>query len=204
MTTLGKILKDARLKSGMSATLLAKKIGFSRAYLSSVENDIRTNASDEFINKYLENVTDDIDEYNFYLSRIISDAEYKTNLKPVGKLYENSLHSSFFDAFNAPNVLTLQKGNTMYQQHFDEPLNDLKFHLKDLRNKKYYNSIVLDPSDLEYITGMIENYLEQKFRIQINVIENRYKKGDIPKLVHDEYVHDTQKIIGILGSENPY
>lgn len=204
MTTLGKILKDARLKSGMSATLLAKKIGFSRAYLSSVENDIRTNASDEFINKYLENVTDDIDEYNYYLSKIISDANYKTNLKPVGKLYENGLHNSFFDAFNAPNVLTLQKGNTMYQQHFDEPLNDLKFHLNDMRNKKYYNSIVLDPHDLEYITGMIENYLEQKFRIQIDVIENRYKKGDIPKLVRDEYVHDTQKVIGILGNENPY
>ena len=204
MTTLGKILKDARLKTGMSAALLAEKIGYSRPYLSLVENDKRTNVSDDFIDKYLENVSDDIDEYNFYLDKIINDANYKTNLNPVGKLYSDSLHSSFFDAFNAPNVLTLQKGNTMYQQHFDEPLNDLRFHLTDMRNKKYYNSIVLDPSDLEYITGMIENYLEQKFRIQIDVIENRYKKGDIPKLVRDEYVHDTQKVIGILGNENPY
>lgn len=203
-TELKTILRNAREKTGLSATVLASKIDYTRPYVYAVENGTRINPSDKFIHKYLKAVSSNTDEYNELLKKIVQETGFKTELKPIGKFNNDSLIQAFTDVTSAPNMLYLSDNGIIKQQFFNEPLNDLKHHLNDNLNKKYFNSIELDHSDIDYISKLIENYLLQKMEIQKNVIENRYQKEEISKLIRDEYIHDTNKVIEILKVGNPY
>ncbi|UXR37487.1 helix-turn-helix domain-containing protein [Staphylococcus simulans] len=207
---LGSTLKALRKSSSYTTRKLAEKIGFSHSYISAVENGSKTSPSDEFIQKYLLAVCDmNVENANYFLdmiNRYTSD-EYNFELLPQSERESSSVTDEKvkgrFKNFSDVHIFsTYNNGRKKSEKVFEEPINDISFHLNDVSNAKFFKGIEIDPHELNHINEMINDYLIEIYTSQVNQVSAMYINGDIDKETYTKYAYKDIKTLEKLGKEN--
>lgn len=202
---LGGILKALRNSANITIRALAKKIGYSHSYISSVENGVKLSPSDEFVQKYLLGVNDkNADVANYYLNLInkTSNGLYNFNLLPSAKPVEleemtnESIKVS--EDFSNIHVFSNYKNGKSREIIFEEPINDIYFHLNEMDNMKYFRGIELSTDETQDITEMINNYLTTIYRTQLLQTYYLFLEGLIPKEQLQKYLDMNNEKLNLL------
>ncbi|MBM0867099.1 helix-turn-helix domain-containing protein [Staphylococcus auricularis] len=167
-----KYCKDLREEKEVSVRKIAKKIGYSYSYISSMENKARNNPSDKFIKDYILGlVENNHSEFNYHSEKIkeLSNGEIDLGL------YVDSA-TSIMDAVTNKKVSSyITDSHTHDGNYYDFAVNDLKYHLEDEKNLTFYGRVPLDADDNEHVKSLIYNYLNTKYDIlksQLNALYN--------------------------------
>lgn len=207
---LGGTLKALRKTSSYTTRKLAEKIGFSHSYISAVENGTKTSPSDEFIQKYLLAVNDmNIDNANYFIdliNRTTSD-DYNFELLPkpkndISDIVDEKVRDRIGSFSDVHIFSTYRNGRKNSERVFEEPINDISFHLNDVGNAKFYKGLELDHQQLDHINNMINSYLVEVHNAQLNQITAMYINGEIDKEIYKKHAYNDMKILEKLGKKN--
>ena len=184
---LGSILKTLR-KNKETTRSLAKKIDYSHSYISSVENGSKLSPSNDFIQKYLLEVNNkSVTEANYCIDLInrLSEGLYNFELIPSAlseevKEANEELRVANQKFENIHLFLSKQNGKTK-EVMFEEPINDLNFHLSEIDNLKYFKGIQLSHEEMEEIQNLINNYLTTIYKTQLLQTHFLYNEGKLDK-----------------------
>lgn len=202
---LGGILKALRNSANITTRALAKKTGYSHSYISSVENGVKLSPSDEFVQKYLLSVNDkNADMANYYINLInkTSNGLYTFNLLPSAKPVEfdemTNESTKVSENFSNMHVFSNYKNGKSKEIIFEEPINDIYFHLNEIDNMKYFRGIELSTDEMEDITEMINNYLTTIYRTQLLQTYYLFLEGLIPKEQLQKYLDMNNEKLDLL------
>lgn len=184
---LGTLLKTLR-KEKETTRSLAKKIGYSHSYISSVENGSKLSPSNDFIQKYLLEVNNkSVTEANYFIDLInrLSEGLYNFELLPSAlsdevKEINKELRIANQKFENIHLFVSKQNGKTK-EVMFEEPINDLNFHLSEIDNLKYFKGIQLSHEEMEEIQNLINNYLKTVYKTQLLQTYFLYSEGKLDK-----------------------
>lgn len=160
---LGEYIKRKRIQKKLTLGQLSKRIGYSDAYISMVENGKKNNPSYEFLSELAKGL-------NVNHMKLMYLAGYVKEQEPNFSLIDKSVPS--------PNSFNIIDDNMATRKKLDFPINDFYFHLTDENNKKMYKNIILDDNDREYVNSMIEIYLLHKYEIKKHDRDNDIKLTD--------------------------
>ncbi|HBE8406201.1 MAG: helix-turn-helix transcriptional regulator [Staphylococcus simulans] len=193
--SLGSLLKELREEKNVTVRELAKLINFSYTYISSVENDNKSNPSQKFLESYIYGLAKNSEE--------IHDMKNKVNNLTNGKYFkeDDSLIDAFLSA-NAPNVMNIREKNITTEKKFTFPVNDIGFHLNDKYNAKYFRKLKLTDDDREYIYKFINDYFIRKVQLQKREVEHQKEISSIDEKVADKHIEDYNKLIDKLNDSN--
>lgn len=199
---LGGILKTLRNTTNLTTRALAKKIGYSHSYISSVENEVKLSPSNDFIQKYLLGIFDNnSDDVNYYIDLInrLSNGAYAFEELPSTddslKSNPNEQMRKISQNFSDPHIFSSNKKGKYNESFFEEPINDLNFHLNDINNKKYFRNVEIDNWEMIHINEMINDYLTQIYETQANQVGAMHINGDIDKTTYDDYMQIISKTL---------
>lgn len=199
---IGSLLKEARKEKKISANKLVGKIKYSQSHISGIENGSKLIPSKTFISKYLRAITNDnFSEVNYYINQINELANGEIELATYID-DSTSLMDAFVNNFESDSsklntfIEEFQNGDNK-KDYYNFPINDLKFHLIDMNNQKYFNKVLLSVDDREHIKEYIENYIELKYKIYLNQINDLYSQN---KLDEKSYKQEYYQIDRILKS----
>lgn len=206
---LGGILKTLRNTTNLTTRGLAKKIGYSHSYISSVENEVKLSPSNDFIQQYLLGIFDnDVDDANYYIDLInrLADGTYVFEKLPSSmdslKANANEEMKKIVQNFSDPHIFSSNKKGKYSESFFEEPINDLNFHLNDINNKKYFRNVEIDNWEMIHINEMINDYLTQIYKTQANQVGAMHINGDIDKTTYDDYMQIISKTLKKLDYDD--
>ena len=201
---LGNFLKVLRSDKKETTRGLSKKIGYSHSYISSVENGSKLSPSSDFIQQYLLGLFDkNIGITNMYIEKIkyLSEGLYDFDTLPVNSekdLIEASKKmKDEFLKFNNIHSFVTKKG----ENFFEEPINDLNFHLNELNNQKYYKGVEMSTEELHEIDKLINNYLITIYNTQLSQTSFLYFEGHLTKSEYEIYSSHYLNKLSKLDSE---
>lgn len=169
---LGSMLKKLRNDAGITTRRLAYDIGYSHGYISSVENGSKLSPSEDFIQKYLLRVCKkSVLLTNYYIDLIneLSEGRYQFNLFPTSDLSEEAIEiHKINENFSNVHIFSDYSHGETKTVLFEEPINDIHFHLNEMDNQKYFRGIQLGADEMEDIDKMINDYLITIYKTQIS------------------------------------
>lgn len=203
---LGTLLKTLR-KEKETTRSLSKKIGYSHSYISSVENGSKQSPSNEFIQKYLLAVNNkNIKEANYYIDLInkLSSGNYSFERIPFDDDMEevNEKLRKINENFSNTHLFVSSHSGKYKVNMFEEPINDLSFHLNELDNMKYFKGIRLDIVEREEISNMITKYLSTIYVTQIQQTHYLYTESLITKEQFMKYCSDYYEALEKLEADD--
>ncbi|MCH1589990.1 helix-turn-helix domain-containing protein [Staphylococcus epidermidis] len=178
---IGDYLRKIRLHKNIKLRKFADMIGYSHGHISSIENGKKGLPTHEFLDKYLEKLSDSYEEYNFHINKIAKLSNNQIKLEPIQiidverdskslrKGYLTDSEKKFINNLNLiaePFELSYLENNEKKTLYLSIPANDLSFHLKDTNNNKFYKRILLSEMDRKNIENILDNYFENKINIQ--------------------------------------
>ncbi|MBO3062011.1 helix-turn-helix domain-containing protein [Mammaliicoccus fleurettii] len=201
---LGGILKTLRTGAKLTTRDLAKRTGYSHSYISSVENGSKLSPSEDFVQKYLLGVSDrSIFETNHYLDLInkLADGLYYFNLLPTSGASRldviNKEAKKISSDFTNIHLFSGKNKDVL----FEEPINDIHFHLNEIGNVKYFRGIELGTDEMIEIDNMINNYLTTIYKTQISQTSFLKVEGLISDESLNKYAKIYQKNLEKLGQD---
>lgn len=204
---IGKKLKEIRKKYKVSAKKIGEVLGYSQSHISGIENGTKLIPSKKFITNYLKFITNsNFSEMNFYINDINEIANGEIEIATY--IDENT---SLLDAFtynfesdsSQINSLKYEKRNgETVREHFDFPINDLKFHLTDADNPKYFNKIKLNTNDRDHINKYIEDYIVLKYQIYLDQLNDLYSKSKINETSYNQEYYQIDRILKSIKGDN--
>lgn len=204
---IGNLLKEARKERKISANKLVGKIKYSQSHISGIENGSKLIPSKSFISKYLRAITNDnFSEVNYYINEINEIASGEIELATYID-ESTSLMDAFVNNFESDSsklntfVEELQNGDNK-KDYYNFPINDLKFHLIDMNNQKYFNKILLSADDRGHIKEYIENYIELKYKIYLNQINDLYSKNKLDEKSYKQEYYQIDRILKSIKGDN--
>ncbi|MGW9991285.1 transcriptional regulator with XRE-family HTH domain [Staphylococcus hominis] len=204
---IGNLLKEARKERKISANKLVGKIKYSQSHISGIENGSKLIPSKSFISKYLRAITNDnFSEVNYYINQINELANGEIELATYID-ESTSLMDAFVNNFESDSsklntfVEELQNGDNK-KDYYNFPINDLKFHLIDMNNQKYFNKVLLSADDREHIKEYIENYIELKYKIYLNQINDLYSKNKLDEKSYKQEYYQIDRILKAIKGDN--
>lgn len=204
---IGNLLKEARKERNISANKLVGKIKYSQSHISGIENGSKLIPSKSFISKYLRAITNDnFSEVNYYINQINELANGEIELATYID-ESTSLLDAFVNNFESDSsqlntfVEELQNGDNK-KDYYNFPINDLKFHLIDINNQKYFNKVLLSADDREHIKEYIENYIELKYKIYLNQINDLYSKNKLDERSYKQEYYQIDRILKAIKGDN--
>lgn len=192
---IGDYLRKIRLHKNIKLRRFADTIGYSHGHISSIENGKKGLPTYDFLDTYLEKLSDSYEEYNFHVNKIaelsnnqiqletipIVDAEKANRSLRKGYLTDNE--KKFINNLNLiaePFELTYFDNNEKKTLYLSIPLNDLSFHLKDTNNNKFYKRNLLSETDRKNIEIILDDYFRTKINIQKETRNNyEYSKEEV-------------------------
>lgn len=194
---LGSFLKGLREEKKLTVRELSNLINFSYTYISSVENNKKTNPSQRFLESYIYGLAETNEE--------IFDMKNKVKKLTSGKYFEeeNSLLEAFLSV-NTPNVMNIRNGNITVDKKFGFPVNDIGFHLNDKYNSKYFRKLKLTDDDRKYIYKLINDYLIRKVQLQKREVEHQLELDSIDSEVANRHIEEYQELIKRLNDPNDF
>lgn len=184
-TQIGSYLKGVRKNKGITASQLGDKIQYSQSHISGVENARKTMPTFKFIEDYLNGISETNTEYNTYVKQLNEVTDGAINLDTI----EIDDYSDENLSGLAHNLSWKDGQGIEHKEYFDKPINDLDFHLSDINNLKLFGVNILEMQDRRLIHRFIEDYLNEKNRVQLVLIEEFIKRLDS---IHE---NDTEKEI---------
>lgn len=204
---IGNLLKEARKERKISANRLVGKIKYSQSHISGIENGSKLIPSKSFISKYLRAITNDnFSEVNYYINQINELANGEIELATYID-ESTSLMDAFVNNFESDSsklntfIEELQNGDNK-KDYYNFPINDLKFHLIDMNNQKYFNKVLLSADDREHIKEYIENYIELKYKIYLNQINDLYSKNKLDEKSYKQEYYQIDRILKAIKGDN--
>jgi len=82
---------------------------------------------------------------------------------------------------------------------FDEPINDIHFHLNEIDNQKYFRGVEISEEEMEDIDKLINDYLINKYKTQISQSLFLQFEGLVPKESLKFYITKYNNILKKLG-----
>ncbi|MGW9919270.1 helix-turn-helix domain-containing protein [Staphylococcus hominis] len=194
-SSLGSLLKGLREAKKLTVRELSELINFSYTYISSVENDKKSNPSQRFLESYIYGLAKNSEE--------IRDIKNKVNNLTNGKYFKenNSIIDAFLSA-NAPNVMNIRNGNITTDKTFTFPINDIGFHLNDKYNSKYFRKLKLTDDDRKYIYDFINDYFIRKVQLQKREVEHQLELNSIKENVANKHIEEYEELINKLQDPN--
>ncbi|MEB7435242.1 helix-turn-helix domain-containing protein [Staphylococcus pasteuri] len=190
---IGEFLKRIRLDKNKKLREFASDIKYSHGHVSSIENGKKGVPKQDFIEKYLNKISDSSEEYNGYVDSInaISDGQINIKKKEItdeSQLNKNILNNQkatlskdFLNSLNRmaiPFEFNYEINDKIKMQPFNVQINDLIFHLNDTLNRKFYKNIEITEVDRKNIEILIDSYFENKLNIQ-KTIRNQLAHGTL-------------------------
>lgn len=197
---IGNYLKKIRKDKKVSAKTIGDKLGYSQSHISGIENGSKIIPTKNFISKYLKVITDsNFAEINYYLNEINDFTDGKLNLATYID-NSTSLLNAFVNDYETDtsriNTFNMEKANGDSMKEFHNyPINDIKFHLTDTNNPKYFNKVILDAEDREHIHRHIENYIELKYISYGKQLQNLYNKKKITEETYNQEKYQIDRIL---------
>lgn len=200
---LGNTLKLLRNRSNITTRKLAEIIEYSHGYISSVENGSKLSPSEDFIHKYLLGVNNNsVMLANYYIDLIneLSEGRYNYSLLPTSEYTDEmkELHRSQENYSNVYIFSDYKNGNTK-NMIFDEPINDIHFHLNEIDNQKYFRGVEISEEEMEDIDKLINDYLINKYKTQISQSLFLQFEGLVSKESLKFYITKYNNILKKLG-----
>lgn len=203
----GNYLKKVRKNKKVPASELVSTLGYSQGHISGIENGSKLIPSKSFISKYLRAITNDnFSEVNYYINEINEIASGEIELATYID-ESTSLMDAFVNNFESDSsklntfVEELQNGDNK-KDYYNFPINDLKFHLIDMNNQKYFNKVLLSADDREHIKEYIENYIELKYKIYLNQINDLYSKNKLDEKSYKQEYYQIDRILKSIKGDN--
>lgn len=171
---IGAFLKGVRKNKGITANQLGDKIQYSQSHISGVENARKTMPTFKFIEDYLTGISETNTEYNTYIKQLneITDGAINLDTIEIDDYSDENLSGL------AHNLSWKDGQGVEHKEYFDKPINDLDFHLKDINNSKLFGFNVLEMQDRTLIHNFIYDYLNEKHRVQLVLIEEFIEQLD--------------------------
>ncbi|MDW4068074.1 helix-turn-helix transcriptional regulator [Staphylococcus saprophyticus] len=171
---IGAFLKGVRKNKGITANQLGDKIQYSQSHISGVENAKKTMPTFKFIEDYLTGISETNTEYNTYIKQLneITDGAINLDTIEIDDYSDENLSGL------AHNLSWKDGQGVEHKEYFDKPINDLDFHLKDINNSKLFGFNVLEMQDRTLIHNFIYDYLNEKHRVQLVLIEEFIEQLD--------------------------
>lgn len=171
---IGSFLKGVRKNKGITANQLGDKIQYSQSHISGVENARKTMPTFKFIQDYLNGISESNTEYNTYIKQLneITDGAVNLDLIEIDDYSDENLSGL------AHNLNWKDGQGVEHKEYFDKPINDLDFHLKDINNSKLFGFNVLEMQDRTLIHNFIGDYLNEKHRVHLVLIEEFIEQLD--------------------------
>lgn len=143
---------------------------------------------------------------NFYINKIneIANGEIQiaTYLDSTTSLL-NAFVNDYEDDSSQINSLKYEKRNgETEKEHFDFAINDLKFHLTDADNPKYFNKIKLSTNDRAHINKYIEDYILLKYKIYLDQLNDLYNKHKIDEKSYNQEYYQIDRILKSIKGDN--
>ncbi|PTK22257.1 helix-turn-helix domain-containing protein [Staphylococcus saprophyticus] len=204
---IGKKLKEIRKKYKVSAKKIGEVLGYSQSNISGIENGTKNIPNKKFITNYLKYITNsNFSEMNFYINNIneIANGEIQiaTYLDSTTSLL-NAFVNDYEDDSSQINSLKYEKRNgETEKEHFDFAINDLKFHLTDADNPKYFNKIKLSTNDRAHINKYIEDYILLKYKIYLDQLNDLYNKHKIDEKSYNQEYYQIDRILKSIKGDN--
>ncbi|MGO3112723.1 MAG: helix-turn-helix domain-containing protein [Staphylococcus saprophyticus] len=171
---IGGFLKGIRKNKGITANQLGDKIQYSQSHISGVENARKTMPTLKFIEDYLTGISETNTEYNTYIKQLneITDGAINLDTIEIDDYSDENLSGL------AHNLSWKDGQGVEHKEYFDKPINDLDFHLKDINNSKLFGLNVLEMQDRTLIHNFIYDYLNEKHRVQLVLINEFIEQLD--------------------------
>lgn len=171
---IGGYLKGVRKNKGITANQLGDKIQYSQSHISGVENARKTMPTFKFIEDYLTGISESNTEYNTYIKQLneITDGAINLDTIEIDDYSDENLSGL------AHNLSWKDGQGVEHKEYFDKPINDLDFHLKDINNSKLFGLNVLEMQDRTLIHNFIYDYLNEKHRVQLVLINEFIEQLD--------------------------
>lgn len=179
----GNYLKQIRMSKKITAKMVGNELGVSQSYISGVENAQKTLPKIKFIQDYLSLIAESSIEFNKYADDLFELSNGHIKIPKI---------ENFNDHVQNNNVLTYLTDNGEKKNEFlNFPVNDLKYHLFDVYNTKYYGKAPLDMKERIFISKIIENCLENSF---IDSMERQIKDFEFySKMIDNKTSEEYQK-----------
>ncbi|MEJ7439485.1 helix-turn-helix transcriptional regulator [Staphylococcus hominis] len=183
---LGGMLKTLRSNKETTRSL-AKKIGYSHSYISAVENGTKVSPSNEFIQKYLLEINNkNIDEANHFIRLInrLSEGLYdydqipSTNFELPEASEQLRIDNEKFENIH---LFVSNRYGKKREALFQEPINDISFHLSEIDNVKYFKGVELGYDEMEEIQNLITSYLKTVYMTKMSQTYFLYGEGKFDK-----------------------
>lgn len=204
---IGEKLKEIRKKHKVSAKKIGEVLGYSQSHISGIENGTKNIPNKKFITNYLKFITNsNFSEMNFYINDIneIANGEFEiaTYIDNTTSLL-NAFVNDYEDDSSQINSLKYEKRNgETEKEHFDFAINDLKFHLTDADNPKYFNKIKLSTNDRAHINKYIEDYILLKYKIYLDQLNDLYNKHKIDEKSYNQEYYQIDRILKSIKGDN--
>lgn len=204
---IGDYLRKIRLNKNIKLRQFAEMIEYSHGHISSIENGKKGLPTNDFLDKYLEKLSDSYEEYNFYVNKIAELSNNQIHLetipiidvekanKSLRKGYLTDSEKKFIDSLNLiaePFELSYFDNNEKKTLYLSIPANDLSFHLKDTNNNKFYKRNLLSEVDRKNIEIILDDYFKTKINV-LKEIRNNYAHGKNEIMELEEKMNDILK-----------
>lgn len=177
----GSYLRKVREGKNTKLRKFASDIGYSHGHVSSIENGKKGLPKSQFLEKYLDELSESYKEYNFYVNKISELSEDKIKLpfieyvdidkarKSLSKGYLTESEKKFIndlDTISAPYEHRYIEDGENEMIILSQPINDLNYHLNDKNNRKFYKKVELDEIDRKNIEILMDSYFKSKINLQ--------------------------------------
>ncbi|MCD8904327.1 helix-turn-helix transcriptional regulator [Staphylococcus chromogenes] len=178
---IGSYLRKVRESKNIKLRKFASNIDYSHGHVSSIENGKKGLPKSQFLEKYLDELSDSYKEYNFYVNKISKLSEDKIKLpfieyvdidkarKSLSKGYLTESEKKFIndlDTISAPYEYRYMEDDEHEMIILSQPINDLNYHLNDKNNRKFYKKVELDEIDRKNVEILMDSYFKSKINLQ--------------------------------------
>ncbi|QYA35017.1 helix-turn-helix domain-containing protein [Macrococcoides caseolyticum] len=166
---LGSYLKNIRKEKKITATELAKQIGYTQGHVSGIENGTKTLPNSQFVHKYLNALVGQGHEYNKHVKEINKITNGSINLKEV-KISKSNKEQEI-------NIIGYINAEGTYQEEYiNVPINSLSFHLKDYQNAKFFGDYKLQIYERRHLFEYMFEYLKDSLSTRMSILKNETRK----------------------------
>ena len=148
-------LKEKRMNKKITANAVAKKLSMSQGHVSGIENKLKNVPNERFIEKYIQAISNDVEEYKKFSEEIFIKSNGRHILSDEVK--EEFMGSKFINKDNRHAFFN--KDGELVENGFDFPINDLEYHLTNENNSLFYKGEKLSDDDKMNIQKLVKDYL---------------------------------------------
>ena len=148
-------LKEKRMNKKITANAVAKKLSMSQGHVSGIENKLKNVPNERFIEKYIQAISNDVEEYKKFSEEIFIKSNGRHILSDEVK--EEFMGSKFINKDNRHAFFN--KDGELVENGFDFPINDLEYHLTNDNNSLFYKGEKLSDDDKTNIQKLVKDYL---------------------------------------------